>query len=152
MKRKTLVVVMSLVLLVGMANNIYASEIGAKTSSTADAGLYSNFDPNFEYLDNGQARFISQSDGKLMISGDSNAKQYVSTIGVQLTIQQWDGSSWHDYYVGRELTASNESRVYVTEETEVPTGYYYRIHSVHWTIEGGLREQGDSYTSSTYIN
>ncbi|MBD2845081.1 hypothetical protein IDH44_07750 [Paenibacillus sp. IB182496] len=130
-----------------------AAESGALTTPPpAEAVLFSTFDPSFDYLDDGGAMIAQSSAGKALISGDSSAKDTVDTIAVRLYVERWTGSAWVNYTNKPAKTQSNDTYVYDSHIVSVTGGYYYRVRSVHWTIEGGVQEQGVRYTSSVLIN
>ncbi|GGH34397.1 hypothetical protein [Paenibacillus segetis] len=113
---------------------------------------YSMFDPNFVSLDYGAASISDKGAGKISISGETNAKKTVSTIGVKVVVQRWTGTAWVDYYTGNSATKSNNSYILTSEEKTVSTGYYYRTVSTHWTINGGVREEGTKTSSSIAVS
>lgn len=113
---------------------------------------YSAFDPKFVSLESGVASVYDKGSGKITISGETNAKQTVSTIGIKIVVQRWTGSAWVDYYTGSSYTKSNNSYILTNEEKTVSTGYYYRTVSTHWTIKGTVREEGTYTSSSVAVN
>ncbi|GAA0363828.1 hypothetical protein [Bacillus horti] len=89
--------------------------------------------------------------GKVRISGFSTATQRVDAIGIQLTLQQWTGSTWIDVYRSRNTSSSSSSNTYEDYEVEVSKGYYYRSISYHWIEQGRIREEGTLTTGSIFI-
>ncbi|MDF2923921.1 MAG: hypothetical protein K0R57_2835 [Paenibacillaceae bacterium] len=112
---------------------------------------FTSFDPDFKYLENGAANISNVENGMIILSGETNATQYVDTIGIKLIIQKWNGSEWEDFIVDNELTQSNEIDIYTSRQLNVPIGYYYRVHSIHWTIQNGTQEQGEQFSSYVLI-
>ncbi|MFM1655734.1 hypothetical protein ACI7RC_27085 [Brevibacillus sp. B_LB10_24] len=109
------------------------------------------FDPKFRYLESGEGNISDFGGGKITIGGQTHATKYVDNIGIKITLQKWNGSTWEDYNVGKDLTQSNELDIYTSRQITVPTGYYYRVHSVHWVVHNGIREQGERFTSSSLM-
>ncbi|MBD3918999.1 hypothetical protein H8B09_09560 [Paenibacillus sp. PR3] len=157
MKIKVHLAALLSLLLVGiLPYQVFASETAVQALTTPppiEIVPYSAFDSTFKYLENGMANLsIVSSSGKIMLEGESTATQYVSTIGVRTTLQRWTGSVWEDYNVGQDLSVSNDNYIITSRQLTVPTGYYYRIRSLHWTIQNSVREQGERFTSSLLVN
>lgn len=113
---------------------------------------FSVFDSSFKTLDNGSASIANKGSGKIVISADTNAKSKTSTIGVSFVLQKWDGSTWSDVYSSGSSTKANTSYIIVSQEKSVSTGYYYRVKTQHWTINNGVKEQGERVTGSYLVN
>lgn len=127
----------------------------AYTSPPPDDNLpptvFSLFDPNYDYLINGGSSVSNIGNSKISISGFSTAKKRVDTIGVQLTLQRWTGSSWVDIYRSPRTESSSSSNIYSEHEVAVAPGYYYRSKSYHWTQHGTITEDGTTYSGSILI-
>lgn len=109
------------------------------------------FDPNYDYLINGGSSVSNIGNSKISISGYSTAKQRVDTIGVQLTLQRWTGSSWVDINRSPKAELSSSANTYSEHEVTVAPGYYYRSKSYHWTEHGIVKEDGTLYSESILI-
>ncbi|MDQ0090737.1 hypothetical protein J2T12_004160 [Paenibacillus anaericanus] len=113
---------------------------------------YSIFNSSFVSLESGVGSVSKKSSGKVLISGETNAKQTVNTIGVKVVLQRWTGSDWVNYYTGSDSTKSNASFITTSQETTAATGYYYRTKTTHWTVKNGLREEGTLTSDSVAID
>lgn len=125
------------------------------TSPPPDDGLpptvFSLFDPNYNYLISGGTNISNIGNSKVSISGFSTSQQRVDTIGVQLTLQRWTGSSWVDINRSPKAELSSSANVYSEQEVTVAPGYYYRSKSYHWTEHGTVKEDGTLYSGSLLI-
>lgn len=113
--------------------------------------IFSLFDPDYKYLNNGGTSVSNIGNSKISISGYSTAKQRVDTIGVQLTLQRWTGSNWVDIYRSPKAELATSSNTYTEHEVTVAPGYYYRSKSSHWTQHGSVKEEGTLYSGSILI-
>ncbi|CAG7646676.1 hypothetical protein ACFQI7_24025 [Paenibacillus allorhizosphaerae] len=149
-------ILFSLMLLLSAPMHALASEskeTEAKTSAPPEeAHVDSTFDPYFNYLENGYGYITAQGSGKVSISGESHATQYVDTLGVQMTLQRYTGSDWVDVNVGSDYTNSESKRVYASDTRQVASGYYYRLVTKHWAVEGSVTESGYRTSSSVLVN
>lgn len=138
-----------------ISSAVQASSLPA-TQQAKPSGIiitpFSIFDPTFKSLDSGAAVITNKKDGNIVISADTNAKSKVSTVGVSFVLQRWDGSVWIDVYSSGASTKSNASYLIASNTRKVPTGYYYRVKSKHWTIKDGVKEQGERVTNSYLVN
>lgn len=86
------------------------------------------------------------------ISGSTTATASVNTIGVQLTLQKWDGSNWTDFEINPTSSLSSTSYISTSKDTSVIKGYYYRIVSYHYVNQLGTYESGSLYGAYSLIN
>lgn len=126
-------------------------DIQVPSDDELPATISSLFDPNYNYLINGGTSVSNIGNSKISISGFSTAKQRVDTIGVQLTLQRWTGSSWVDIYRSPKAELSSSANTYTEHEFTVAPGYYYRSKSSHWTQHGTVKEEGTLYSGSILI-
>ena len=113
---------------------------------------FTQFDPNYVYLENGSAYISYSGNGKGSISGETIATRRVDKIGVQLVLQRWTGKEWIDVYTGENAELSDVSRSNKTiDNLSVSSGYYYRVKSTHWITYGSTKEDGVRYSSSLLI-
>lgn len=132
-----------------------AAQSNAYTSPPPDEGnpttLFSIFGPEYEYLFDGGASITNIGDGKVSISGFSAATKRVDSIGVQLVLQQWTGSTWIDVYKSPSTASESSANTYRNHEVNVSKGYYYRAKSYHWIRHEEIQEEGTLYTGSILI-
>jgi hypothetical protein len=139
-------------LLPATMNPAYAASGALTSPPPTEVTTQTLFGPTYTYLDDGKAQIINNGSGNITVDGQTTATQYVDTIGIQLTIQRWTGSTWVDYIGGSNLTMVNEDMIYASWPQQVLTGYYYRIKSQHWTIQYGVKEQGERISPSYLVN
>lgn len=114
--------------------------------------LFTPFDPNYNYLENGSAYISYSGQGNASVWGETIATRRVDTIGVQLVLQRWTGSEWIDVYTGEKTEISNSSRMNKSiDNLSVSSGYYYRVKSFHWITYGSTKEDGIRYSSTLLI-
>lgn len=156
MKKWNLLVVFALILLASAPMQAFAAqakEKGAKTPPPPEeVHVESTFDPYFDYLENGYGYITAQGSGKVSISGESHATQYVDTLGVQMTIQRYTGSDWVDVDMRPDYTNSESKRIYASDTRQVASGYYYRLVTKHWATEGSVTESGYRISSTILVN
>ncbi|MEJ8548195.1 hypothetical protein [Brevibacillus borstelensis] len=113
---------------------------------------FTQFDPDFDYLEKGAAYISYSGKGKASIWGETIATRRVDKAGIQLVLQRWTGSEWIDVYTGDKSEMSDSSRNNKTiNNLSVSSGYYYRVKSTHWISYGSIREEGTRYSSSLLI-
>ncbi|MCP3773127.1 hypothetical protein NLX71_07315 [Paenibacillus sp. MZ04-78.2] len=127
--------------------------MAAKTPPPPEVGiLFTRFDPNHKYLENGNAYISYSGEGKASTWGETIATRRVNTVGLQLVLQRWTGSEWIDVYTGDKTEMSNSSRTNTTiDNLSVSSGYYYRVKSFHWITYGSTNEDGSRYSSVLLI-
>ncbi|MFD0716299.1 hypothetical protein [Paenibacillus sp. GCM10027626] len=132
----------------------FAQNVAAKTSPPpSDISLFTVFDPDFSYLNQGHAYITDKGNQKVTISGDSSSLKRVDTIGVKLTLQRWTGNDWVDVVTGQAAYETDSTFAYASHsEISVASGYYYRTKAYHWIEKGSLTESGTRYSSSMLIN
>lgn len=113
--------------------------------------VYSIFGSDYDYLFDGGATVANLNNGKVSISAYSAATQRVDFIGVQVTLQQWTGSTWIDVYKSPNKASQSSANTYRNHEVEVSKGYYYRAKSYHWIQHDDTKEEGTLYTGSILI-
>ncbi|SCW69486.1 hypothetical protein SAMN04487970_103010 [Paenibacillus tianmuensis] len=114
--------------------------------------LFTRFDPNHKYLENGNAYISYSGEGKASVWGESIATRRVNTVGLQLVLQRWTGSEWIDVYTGEKTEMGNSSRMNTTiDNLSVSSGYYYRVKSYHWITYGSTNEDGFRHSSVLLI-
>lgn len=124
----------------------------ALTPPPPEMALFGFFDPNHDYLLDGTNTIQALGSGKMKAIGDTFAVSSVDTIGVQMTIQRWTGTSWISVYPGSSATSNNAASVYQSYTYQGASGYYYRIVSSHWIYEGAVYESGTKTGGSLLIN
>lgn len=132
----------------------FGEGVVAKTSPPPpDISLFTVFDPNFSYLNQGHAYITNEGDLKVNISGDSTAVKRVDKVGIQLTLQRWTGSIWINVVTSSSTYETDSTSTYASYSgLSVMSGYYYRTKSYHWIEEGSTVESGTRYSSSILIN
>ncbi|WP_052676074.1 hypothetical protein [Paenibacillus sp. IHBB 10380] len=137
-----------------MPGQIFASESESEAKTIpapTDISLFTTFDPSFKYLSNGTS-YITVSDGKISMRGETYAVEGVDKIGVQLTLQRWTGSTWIDVYTGASKEESKIDYVYQANiNISAQSGYYYRIKGYYWIKKGTVQESGTRYSSSELV-
>ncbi|MFB6365721.1 hypothetical protein ACFCP7_16925 [Paenibacillus elgii] len=146
--------VMMAVLAIALA--IPGQAMAAKTPPPPEVAtsypLFTRFDPNHKYLENGNAYISYSGEGKASVWGESIATRRVNTVGLQLVLQRWTGSDWIDVHTGEKTEMSNSSRMNATiDNLSVSSGYYYRVKSFHWITYGSTNEEGSRYSSVLLI-
>jgi len=116
-------------------------------TSAPPAELFSVFNPNHLYLDNGVST-ISVSTGKVTVAASTTANKTVASIGIVFYVQKWNGSSWENVGAGSTTGTNSASSYHNSFSKSVTAGYYYRGRTVHWVIENGVYEEGEVYTGS----
>ncbi|MDU5145406.1 MAG: hypothetical protein E6230_24830 [Paenibacillus dendritiformis] len=153
--KKVVSSLLSFTLIFMFSASIVAAQPIANTLSLADdedyATVYSIFGPGYDYLFDGGASVANLGNGKVSISAFSSATQRVDSIGVQVTLQQWTGSTWIDVYKSPNTSSKSSANTYRNHEVEVSKGYYYRAKSYHWIQHGDTKEEGTLYTGSILI-
>lgn len=122
------------------------------TKPPADVIPFTVFDPKYEYLEDGYGSLSNLGNGKINMWAHSFGTINVDTIGVQLTLQRWTGSSWIDVNARPDVIVQNDSYAYYSGTLNVSTGYYYRVKTVHWIEIGSVREDGIRYSDSLLIS
>ncbi|WP_169504672.1 hypothetical protein [Paenibacillus lemnae] len=81
------------------------------------------------------------------ISASTNANSIVDSLGVNYTLQRWNGSAWVDN--GTDAGQVNNSQIYSgNKQFSALTGYYYRGRTVHWIKKGTINEERTAYTET----
>ncbi|WP_019537560.1 hypothetical protein [Paenibacillus ginsengihumi] len=155
--KKVFMSLLGFTLLVSMFSAQFAAaQQIARTSSPPNdefpITINSAFDPDYEYLFTGGTSVADAGNGKASITGYSMATQRVDSIGVQVTLQQWTGSTWIDVYRSPKTVNSSSANTYANHEVEVAEGYYYRSKSYHWIEHGDTKEEGTLYSGSILIS
>lgn len=122
------------------------------TELSWETELFTIFDPNFQYLDDGAGYISYPGDYKVSIWGQTLGTRLMDKIGVQLTLQRWNGSEWIDVNTGANVTETNSSYAYSSRDIDVLQGYYYRVKSKHWIVYNNASEEGVRYSNSILIN
>ncbi|WP_062496263.1 DUF6147 family protein [Paenibacillus sp. 32O-W] len=132
----------------------FAQDVIPKTPPPPpDISLFTVFDPDFSYLNQGHAYITDEGSQEVTISGDSSSLKRVDKIGVQLTLQRWTGSTWVDVESGLPAYETDSTFAYVSHsDITVESGYYYRTKSYHWIEKDSITESGARYSSSILIN
>lgn len=120
--------------------------------TTGGDNFIQKFEPWHEHLDSGSVNLTNKGNGTVAFSGTTYANKRVDTIGVRLTLQMWNGSSWIDVFEGPSTTNSNAATVSYNSEKSVVTGNYYRIYGYHWITKGTEFERGYTTGTSYLIN
>ncbi|GIP41248.1 hypothetical protein J31TS4_45280 [Paenibacillus sp. J31TS4] len=108
--------------------------------------------PGQIYLSSGNASLVDRGGGKAGMIGQTYATQIVDTVGLEVRIQRWTGSSWDTLYTTPTITNSNSANVYGQDSALVTKGYYYRAWGYHFIIQGTAFESGYTYSDSILIN
>lgn len=117
---------------------------GAKTPPPpAQVQIEGIFDPNHKYLLDGSNLISKYDSNTINLGGTTFATQIVETIGVNIHLQKWNGSSWENVGLGSNYSASNQDRFEKTILRSAESGYYYRVRTIHWVSENGIYEQGE---------
>ncbi|WP_144941359.1 hypothetical protein [Paenibacillus sp. 32O-W] len=113
---------------------------------------FTQFDPDFDYLEKGTSYISYGGKGMASIWGETIATRRVDKVGIRLVLQRWTGSEWIDVYTGPESEMSDSSRNNQTiDNLSVLSGYYYRVKSTHWITYGSTKEDGVRYSSTLLI-
>lgn len=131
------------------AVDTYVSRIQAPSD---DFAIFSDFDPNHQYLESGHAALINEGNGIIRIIGNTKATGYIDRIGIKYTIQRWTGTNPVDIYTSPSFIDFDVWLLEVAPTSTVDTGYYYRIISTHWAQHSGVYEEGIKAGTWVYIN
>ncbi|MGG6314123.1 DUF6147 family protein [Paenibacillus macerans] len=128
-------------------------EDGAKTPPPVmQFSIMGFFNPEHEYLLDGFNKLSQKSSGVVTITGTTMAYENVDSIGLTLYLQKWDGTAWRNVDSGLTYSTTNDD-VYTNGTTyTVPTGYYYRLRTVHWVNNDGGYEQGERVSDYILID
>ncbi|WP_425803729.1 hypothetical protein ACHOLT_18660 [Desulfitobacterium sp. Sab5] len=85
-----------------------------------------------------------------MVLGYTSTAYPVGQIGVNLNLQYLDNGSWYTISTYK-FTKYSSSYISGAKLLGVTGGYYYRVVGEHTSIDGGISEQGLSYSSALYI-
>ena len=149
---KLRVLAFSVLVMICFSNQVVAYEGESSSKGFLDNGLYTVFDPTFQYLDDGSGNLSYLGNGKVSIWGYTLGTRKVDTIGVQVTLQRWTGYEWIDVNTGGNSTFTNASYASSSREITVSSGFYYRIKTRHWILYGETQEEGTRYSSSLLVN
>lgn len=131
------------------------SDDGAKTPPppASQLGILGFFDEDQDYLLDGFNKMSQKSSGKVSITGTTLAYDKVDSIGVTLYLQKWNGSAWKNVDTGGVTYSTAKKDVYTNGTSyTVPTGYYYRLRTVHWVTDDGTYEQGERFSDYLLID
>lgn len=142
---------MVLVLIAPESGKAIASTNQVLIEPPPDMSPFTIFDPNYQYLEDGFGGLSHLGGGKVNVWGHSFGTINVDVIGVQVTLQRWNGTAWVDVSAGSNVTATNDSYAYSSRNTSVSTGYYYRVKTKHWIEYGKVKEDGTRYSSSLLV-
>lgn len=138
--------------LLALALAMPGQAMAAQTGLPPGTVPFTQFDPNFDYLENGSSYVSYNGKGKASIWGETIATRRVDKVGVQLILQRWTGKEWIDVFKGEKAELSDSSRINKTiDNLSVTSGYYYRVKAIHWISYGSTKEEGTRYSSSLLI-
>lgn len=109
------------------------------------------FDPDHEYLIDGESRISIVDDQRLLLIGSTEAYSNVEEIGVDITLQRWTGSEWKDE-VTKSFSEYDRRFIDAGFEYNVDAGYYYRVKTTHWVIESGSYEEGSKISGYILVD
>lgn len=156
--RRTLSCILSIVMIL-----MFAYPINAQAASSHKTGAltgpppeiiqpFTLFDPDYSYLERGGSYISELSDERINIWGDTYGTVHMDEIGVELTLQRWNGSSWVDVISGSPSVDTDSAYAYQSHIlVSVAKGYYYRTKSSHWIIYGDTYEAGTRYSGSILL-
>lgn len=124
----------------------------ALTPPPPNVSLFGFFNPNHDYLLDGWNTISALGSGRVKLSGTTLAVSNVDTVGIQMTLQRWTGTSWISVYPGPSGTNNNDDSVSQEYTYQGVAGYYYRIVSSHWIYEGAVYESGSITGGSILAN
>ncbi|WP_409344614.1 hypothetical protein [Paenibacillus sp. MBLB4367] len=111
-----------------------------------------SFDPSHIYLEDGNNLLSNLHNGSIDMSGATFSTVNAETVGVQLTLQRWNGTSWVNYDTSGYYIANYTAYHAGSKVVPVSTGYYYRIVSLHYVSHLGTYESGVVTGTAGLIN
>lgn len=139
----TLWMALFFVMLWGSVVSSAGTFVGAKTvPPPIEMRPFGFFDSSFTYLDYGSNSILDNGNQTVDVEAITTAKQSVNYVGATFQLQRWTGTEWIS--VGSTHTLSNTNKSYFSNGVRlgVVSGYYYRVHTIHWTTHGGVYESG----------
>ncbi len=102
------------------------------------------------YLGNTYNQMTAAGSNTVTISAGTSSQGGVGQVGVTVTLQQWNGSSWVN--IGSPRSSTSIGSVGLNYNVTVAKGYYYRSQSEHWAGSGAARESGNAYSNSVLVS
>jgi hypothetical protein len=104
----------------------------------------------YQMITGGNCVIIDNGDGTLSISGYTSTAYAIDQIGLKLNLQYLSNGSWYTLNT-YSFAQSNYSYVSGEKRLGVTKGFYYRVVGEHTAIDGGISEQGQTYSTAVYI-
>lgn len=93
---------------------------------------------------------VDNGDGTLSISGYTSTAYPSDKIGLDLNLQYYSNGSWYTLTT-YSFVQYNSAYVSGDRLLRVSRGYNYRVVGEHTSLDGGIAEQGQSYSSAIYV-
>lgn len=131
---------------------LLASPVLAEPVKPDSAGSNSNVGPQaMTMLREGSTTMGAAGTGLLAISLSTYAYHTVNEVGVDATLQQWDGSDWVDVRT-YPFVKYNASSISKTIAVSVQREYSYRLIGKHYCSSGAVYESLYTVTSGIYVD
>lgn len=82
------------------------------------------------YLRSGSSSMVKAGTGRITAGGTTVAQKIVSDVSITVRVERLVNGRWQ-IYTSWSATRYNAGAVSTSKTLSVPTGYYYRTHSIH---------------------
>lgn len=106
----------------------------------------------YQYFRMGYVFMSVDLDGDIYMHGYTLAKQEVTRIDVNITLQQYKNGQWVDLWSGSSIRFGADYVDIDRVARNVPSGYYYRLRGEHYVNHNGVTEIDYSYTGAIYLD
>lgn len=126
-------------------------EAGALTTAPPKSDVQTTaVNPSFKYLYDTSFTISDLGSLKVRLQAMTMAYEIVNTIGVDLSLERWTGSTW--ITVQNTSLSSSSTDIYTGNVQWAATeGFYYRGRSNHWVKKGTVKEEYVAYTNSILV-
>lgn len=158
--KKTISVVLIIVMVFTMNLTVFASEYPENLGDTIDGSLLVNEDYSEKLLvnrakgnilDRGFARLSDNGNGSVNSYGAVMAAVVCDRLELRMTLQRLQGGTWTTVKTFSD-TAYNTSLLTKSYNTNVTGGYYYRLKIACVAFEGGTSESQMPITNGIWID
>ncbi|MCQ4085499.1 hypothetical protein [Saccharibacillus sp. JS10] len=87
----------------------------------------------------------------VLISSSTVGTSSSSRSGLSVSLERWNGSSW-ELFGERRTTSTATNSAVLKYKLPVLKGYYYRIKSEHWSMNGDHKEVTTVYSSTLLVS
>ena len=145
-KQISLITILTLIFIM-LASPVFAEPVTLNAAESA-----SGIEPRaMTMLREGSTNIGLAGAGLLSVNCSTYAYFTVAEVGVTVTLQRWNGSSWVDAqsYPFVNYYASSISKSFTVS---VPRGYSYRIVGDHYCANGGTVESLRTFSQVVYVS